>query len=131
MRYTVGTRLKNQMRYKTAGDYYLVGNKDNGTIFVDICQQKHPHYEFLIAIHELVEQYLTESRGITEQSIMDFDLKFEEERAQGLHDEHREPGDDQRAPYRKEHRFAENIERLIAHELGINWSDYEQEIQTP
>lgn len=129
MRYTCGTRLKEQMRYRTAGDYYYVGNKHQGTMFVDVCKQKHPDYEFLILIHELIEQYLTESRGIPEQEIMDFDLKFEAERELGLHTEEEEPGDDEHSPYKEEHRFAENIERQIAHELGVNWKKYEDEIE--
>ena len=36
-----------------------------------------------------------------------------------------EPGDDPRAPYHREHEFAGCVERLLAHELGIDWNDYE------
>jgi hypothetical protein len=35
------------------------------------------------------------------------------------------PGDDPRAPYHREHEFAGCVERLLAHELGIDWNDYE------
>jgi hypothetical protein len=41
-----------------------------------------------------------------------------------------EPGDDPRAPYHKQHVFAENIERLLAAELGVDWSAYDKEVSS-
>jgi hypothetical protein len=35
------------------------------------------------------------------------------------------PGDDPKAPYHREHRFATRIERLLARELRVNWATYE------
>lgn len=124
MRYTIESRDKSLMRYPTAGDYYKVG--DN--MFVDICSQKTEDYEFCIMIHELIEEYLTRKRGIKEEDIMMFDLLFENEREEGLHSEQDEPGYDMRAPYRKEHIFAENIERLIAQELDVDWVQYTNDL---
>jgi hypothetical protein len=40
------------------------------------------------------------------------------------------PGDDPRAPYHKQHVFAENIERLLAAELGVDWSAYDKEVSS-
>jgi hypothetical protein len=33
-----------------------------------------------------------------------------------------------RAPYHKEHVLAENIERLLALQMGISWPDYEKAV---
>lgn len=106
------------------GDYYL------DTDFHDIMRFKvsemNADYEFLVLMHEMVEWYLTQKRGITEHDITAFDIEFERERAQGNVDE---PGDHPEAPYRREHRFAENIERLIAAELGVDWAIYNKTVE--
>ena len=41
-----------------------------------------------------------------------------------------EPGDDPRAPYHFAHVFAEKIERLLATELGVDWSAYDKEVSS-
>lgn len=115
---------KELMRYPTAGDYFFVEDY----LTLQVCKQSNPDYEFLILVHELIEEHLTRKRGITEQSIMDFDLLFEEERYKGIHGADDEPGYDLRAPYRKEHIFSENIERLLAQELGVDWIKYGENI---
>ena len=124
MNYIIETKDKWDMRYPTAGDYYFVNNN----MKIEICKQINNDYEFLIMMHELTEEYLTRVRGIQEQAITDFDLLFETEREAGLHGEDDEPGYDIRSPYRKEHIFAELIERLIAFELGVDWIKYGEEI---
>lgn len=110
------------MRYRTLGDYY---DSDAGRIF-KVADLGNEDYEFLIAIHEQIEEYLTRKAGIRETDIADFDKHFEAERDIGLHKPEDEPGNDPRAPYRPQHRFAENIERLIAAELGVDWFAYER-----
>lgn len=122
MDYTIRTREK--MRYNTCGDYYLVGKN----MFIDVMDQKNEDKNFLIMIHELIEEHLTRKRGIKEQEIMNFDYMFEKERLEGKWDEFAEPGYDPRSPYRKEHIFSENIERLLAQELGIDWTEYGQNL---
>lgn len=79
-------------------------------------------YEYLIAIHELLEALLCHERGIAEGSVTKFDEQFESLRPIGFTGE---PGDHPLAPYRKEHFFATSIERLVASELGIDWTKYE------
>ena len=86
-----------------------------------------PDREFLIAVHEMLEQYICKKRGIKIEDINAFDINFEEERKKGLHTPEDEPGDDKNAPYRREHFFATNIERQLAAELGVDWADYEKE----
>ena len=69
--------------------------------------------EFCVALHETIEQHLCAKRGISNEDITAFDIKFEKEREHGKHGDN-EPGFDPRAPYRKEHSFADKIERLVA-----------------
>ena len=122
--YKITTKDVYSMRYPTCGDYFKI----NDTTFIEVCSQKTEDYEFLIMIHELIEEYLTRKRNISELDITKFDLMFEKEREEGLHSEDDEPGYDLRAPYRKEHIFSENIERLIAAELGVDWQKYNDDL---
>ena len=66
---------------------------------------------------------LTRYRGISEETIGDFDMAFEKKREAGL--VRGEPGDAPDAPYRREHFFATNVERLLAAELGVDWEIFE------
>ncbi len=104
-------------RYDTLGDYWADAS---GISNVRVTELGDWRYEFLVAIHELIELALTRQRGISEPSIMAFDMAFT---GKG------EPGDNDSAPYRCEHRFAENIERLVCAELGIHWRDYERALE--
>jgi len=110
-------------RYPTVGDYFF--KKGIEQIKVSKINAKE---EFLIAIHELTEWFLTEQRGIKEKDISKFDKKFEQERKKGLHSNSAEPGFDKRAPYRKEHVFATKVEKMLAKELKINWKKYSKEL---
>ena len=110
-----------RQRYLTIGDYWY---DKKGVLQVRVTEMD-KRSDFLVLIHELIEQFLTEERGIKEEDIMTFDLEFEKNRKEG---DSSEPGDSPFAPYKNEHRFAENIERQIAHEIGYVWSDYENKI---
>ena len=114
-----------EQRYDTTGDYW----QDDKTTEFRITAQDNPDYEFLVALHELVEWYLTQKRGIRIEEIDAFDMGFEKEREKGLHEDWEEPGDDANAPYRKEHRFASIVEQLVCHELGIDWQEYEESLE--
>lgn len=114
-----------KMRYSTVGDYYNLGNEKQ----FRIAEMGNEDYEFLVLIHEMIEEYITSKRGISEQSIADFDIRFEKIRTQfpgTIGDQ--EPGHMTSAPYHREHVFAEKIERLIADELGVDWEDYDKSI---
>ena len=111
-------------RYETVGDYW----NDEAGEHIRISEMGNKDYEFLVAFHELGEKYLCERLGIKMEDIDAFDIKFEEERKNGLHSEEDEPGDDIRAPYRKEHFFMTSLERLMAEQLGVDWSEYEKTV---
>jgi hypothetical protein len=72
-------------------------------------------WAFLIALHEMVEAMLCRAHGVSQEAVDEFDLLFDSEE----HDDEDEPGDDRRAPYRKEHRAAMLIEHMMAHFLGV------------
>ena len=113
-------------RYPTLGDYW---RSADGKQEMRISEMGNDDYAFMIAVHELIEWYITEKRGIKEEDIKAFDEVFEKERLQGLHTEKDEAGFDPRAPYVKEHTFATEIEKQLAKELGVNWDKYDAEIK--
>jgi hypothetical protein len=77
-------------------------------------------YSMLIAIHELVEALLCKAHGVTAEAVDAWDM--------GPGKELDEPGNDPRAPYHHEHDFAGCVERLLAHELGVDWAAYEDAV---
>jgi hypothetical protein len=113
-------------RYETVGDYF----KTNKAWNFRVSKMSNQDYEFLVIMHEMIEWYLTQKRGITEKSILKFDIQYEKEREQGLHSQDDEPGFDKKAPYRKEHAFATEIEKLLAKELKVNWNKYDKEVMS-
>lgn len=112
-------------RYETCGDWYTADNLD----LIEVSEMQDERMSFLIAIHEMVEQFLCKQRDISEERVTAFDKKFEKERKKGTQSVTAEPGDDKRSPYRREHFFATSIERLIAAEIGVDWQKYELEIE--
>ncbi len=94
-------------------------------LHIKVSQELPPDEALLVALHELVEVTLCKKRCITEAQVDAFDMAYEKNRTKG---DHSEPGDHPDAPYRKEHFFATNIERLMAAELGVDWETYENHI---
>lgn len=111
------------LRYSSAGDYYEKG----GLLHIEVFDQGIEDHNFLVALHEFVEQYLTQKRGITNEQIDSFDFEYERNRQEG--DDTSEPGDAPDCPYRNEHRFAMIMEQLMAKELGVDWNEYDKNIK--
>jgi hypothetical protein len=105
------------IRNEGLGDYYYLGED----LVIKAYMKKSDSYNkaWLIAIHELIEQRLTEHVGIKEKDIDAFDKMIAENGGQAD-----EAGNEPDSPYRLQHRFAENIERLLAQQLDIDWFDY-------
>jgi hypothetical protein len=110
----------NQQRYDTLGDYYI----KNGQLYIKITKHmtytygkvvRNHFFEFLILIHEIVEVLLVIARNISIEKIDLFDLNYQGDG---------EPGDEKKAPYRKEHQFATKIEKMMAKELKVHWDEY-------
>ena len=106
----------NHQRYNTVGDW--LGNKLNR--FITVSELGDPDMELCIAIHEIVEQALCIKRGISEESVANFDLAYKG---------YGEPGDEINAPYHREHTYATAIEMSLAKELGIDLQEYERRIE--
>lgn len=100
-----------QQRYATLGDWVFDGDR----LTITVSETGDPRMNLLIAVHELIEAHLCLERGIAEPDVMAFDV---------AHPELDDPGSDPRAPYYREHMFAENIERMLALELGVDWTAY-------
>jgi hypothetical protein len=78
-------------------------------------------------MHEVIEAQLVIHAGVSPDAVDKFDMAYEAKRKRG---DDGEPGDDPRAPYHQEHVFAEKIERLLATELGVDWSAYDKEVSS-
>ena len=125
MKIIIETIPHDKQRYPTVGDYWV--DKD-GTRHIVVSDMGNDDYALLVALHELIEQTLTEKRGIKEEDITAFDEKFEIERDNGFHNDDEEAGDAPDAPYRKEHFFSTSVERLVAGELGVDWKTYDDTV---
>jgi len=107
-------------RYDTLGDYYYsrqMTECGRERLNIRVSKIDNENYSYLVAMHELIEAWLCQKRGISVKDIDDFDMKFKGEG---------EPGDEIDSPYYKEHQFATKIEKMLCEELGIKWEDYEQ-----
>lgn len=108
--------------YETVGDYATV----DSCLTVKVSDMGNRDYEFLVAIHEIVEAYLCRKRWITDEEITAFDIEFEAKRTLG---DLSEPGDDPAAPYHIQHGYATAVERMLCAALGVSWQEYEQAVQ--
>lgn len=122
MKIDIRTIDHKKQRYDTVGDYISFFD-DGANRQIAVSKMGNVDYEFLVALHEMIEQHLCLKRGIYEQEITDFDIQFEKDRKEGNVDE---PGNDPRAPYWKEHQLATHVEKIMAQELGVDWDVYSQ-----
>lgn len=111
-----------KQRYETCGDWFY---DEAGKLQIRVSELLDGRYEQLIAIHELIEATLCDEGGITQDDVDRFDVEFEKNRTK---DDVREPGDDPRAPYYRQHQIATHIEQWVASEIGVDWQQYEKEI---
>lgn len=125
MRIVIETKPFNEMRYETQGDYFY---DEKGDLQIQIAESGNDDFNFLVMMHELTEEKLTRKNGKKEEDILKFDLWVEDEVDKGNYPEYAQPGDHPLCIYRDEHRFSENIERILAYELGYNFEDYDKEL---
>ena len=105
-------------RYATTGDWQI----NNGHLHVSVSEMGDWRMNVLVGIHEAIEAVLCTANGITQQAVDKFDMAFEARRGPLSLDE---PGDDDRAPYYRQHQIATGVERTMAAELGVSWNEYE------
>jgi hypothetical protein len=114
-----------EQRYETFGDYWW---DEKGVLQVRVSDIGDKDMEFDAFIHEVLEAYTTNKKGISEPDIAAFDQMFNEETDRGLHDISDEPGNDPRAPYRDDHYFANYIERLVGSVLCVDETEYQRRV---
>ena len=111
-------------RYVTVGDWQDTAVLRN--LLITVSRMSDPRYEQLVAVHELIEALLCKQRGVSQESVDEFDKKYEENRQE---DDFSEPGDSPEAPYMREHKFATVVEKMLALELGVDWDSYAAEVE--
>lgn len=111
-----------QQEYDTLGNWRLRdaiseqwGQYFGPYMLIEVDEMGDWRKEFIVAIHEMVEAALCQHRGISQADVDAFDKS---------HLESPQPGDEPDAPYRREHEFATDIERLIGRELGVDLQSY-------
>jgi len=122
MNIEIQTIAPEKQRYATLGDWFHVklcyqhpGDEPDARTVIRVSELGDERYEFLIAFHELVEMMLCKQRGISAEEVDKFDRSWQGDG---------EPGDDPASPYFREHQFAFMLERIMAHELEVNWVEY-------
>ncbi len=112
--------------YDTVGNYWRdAGEFGSEVLEIRVSRMRDRRHEFLVALHELVEAFLCDWRRIPFAKITRFDIEYEGARRKG---EPAEPGASVRAPYRREHQFAERVERIVARELDVDWPQYDRAV---
>lgn len=124
MKIIIETIPHEEQRYTTVGDWFY---EPDGTLRIKVSDMEDKRLCKLVAIHELVEVLTCELNGVTQQQVDDFDMAYEANRPEG---DDSEPGDDSKAPYRKEHCLATGIERILAAEWGVDWNVYADELES-
>jgi len=113
--------------YDTVGNYWRdVNNCGAEALEIRVSRMRDRRHEFLVALHELIEAFLCDWRRIPFAKITRFDIEYERARRRG---ESAEPGDSARAPYRREHQFAEQVEHIVAQELEVDWQQYNRAVE--
>ena len=110
-----------EQRYPTCGDWIF----DGDTLTVRISDTGHRDSNILVAIHEIVEAFLCEAHGVTQEEVDSFDMAYEQNRTgESLE----EPGDCVSAPYHAEHKAADIVERIVALNMPTDWIDHNARI---
>jgi hypothetical protein len=112
MRIEIRTIAAGKQRYNTCGDYFM---DEDGVLQVRISNAKDWRSEAAVVIHELVEYFLCRRSRVKLDTIDQWDKD---------HADADEPGDVPDCPYWRQHRFAENLERLLVAELGLRWDEH-------
>ena len=120
LRIVIETIPHSQQRYATVGDWRF---RPDG-LHIAVSKMSGRRYEFLIAMHETIE---CQHAGVSQRAVDSFDMAYEKHRKPG---DDSEPGDDPRAPYHRQHMFASKVERMLAHELAVNWAAYNRQVSS-
>lgn len=126
-------------RYESSGDWFWEQHGDDRILHIRVSRLSHPHYEFCLGLHELVEAMLCHFAGIQQGTVDDFDMPYEAAYQRGAltlpcgcpRTVPSDPGGDKHSPYAFQHKIADAVERVVAAVLGIHWSTYDAEVDWP
>ena len=105
-------------RYNTVGDWFY--EPERATLRIRVSKLPDARYEFLVALHELIEQRLCERDGVSQATVDAYDK---------AHLDSDDPGSEADAPYRSQHEFSTAIEMLVAQRLGVDWKAYDDAVK--
>ena len=158
MKFYIETIDHKDQRYPTVGDWctgflyddnYGGGNvvsgidKDGKYLVIRVSEVGDWRMEALVGIHELVEAILCIDKGISQESVDEFDIAFEKARSlaennvaadtiayagYGVNIDS-EPGDHPAAPYHIQHGYATAVERMLCAAMNIPWATYESRLK--
>lgn len=109
----------NEQRYNTVGDWYF-DEQTGKDIEIKVSDTGDDHMNQLIMIHELIEALLCQANGISATIVDAWDKE---------HEDHPDPGSIPKCVYYREHMVSTMIERTLAAELNVNWSEYETVVE--
>jgi hypothetical protein len=122
----IETVENSELRYATLGDWFY--NPADKSYHIHVARFAEleetegltysQQYEWLIALHEIVELYMCLSNGVSQEDVDKFDM--------GIGNGLQEPGNDTSAPYYEEHQTAMSVEILLAQTNGLSIRDYEE-----
>lgn len=118
---------KEQRCEGNVGDYFWENNGQDLQVRVSMLGDW--RYEFLVAVHEMIELFLCHRLGISEPTIQAFDEEYYRQEELGVVSGYSEAGADPRAPYHVQHMIADGIERILGVLLGVNQKEYEAAIE--
>ena len=116
----ISTIPHDTQRYDTIGDWQFTKDSlDKTQLTIKVSDLSNKDSEFLVGIHELIEAYLCQKAGISQEQVDEFDFNNKDD----------EPGENWDAPYYKQHLIAECIEKQLCIFLGMDWRDHEKRIE--
>lgn len=127
MKIIIETVPHSQNRNNQCGDYRYM---PDGSLYVTVSSLNDPKMEWLIAMHEVIEEFLAKNDGISEEQINDYDIYYEKRREMGLVAEDSENGFAPDCIYKKYHTIATGIEMMLAAQLGVDWLQYNDKINS-
>lgn len=101
-------------RYNTVGDWYTT---ETDEIVINVSDSGNNDTNFLVTVHELIEQYLCERHNISATTVDNWDTS---------HPDAKDPGSLPGCPYGLAHGIALSIEKYLSSILGMDWKAHEE-----
>lgn len=117
-------RKPQNMRYKTIGDWYTKQDKETNdeVVRIETVDLGDANMNALVLLHEFVEYLLCTADGVTQEEVDEYDMEN-----QDAQDEE-ELGENEDAPYHRQHMIADGVERIVASVMEVPWLDYSETV---